>query len=125
MRCASIHLPSWTKIGIETIGKNKGTLEALCKADMIVMLHIPLFTKWLKMVRDAGARVLLVIDAPRCWNRLMSTPDLKAATIHAGERLKNAREMRVLSDAGTDLRVSLGEYPVMIQYGFSEIARPL
>ena len=29
------------------------------------MLHIPLFTKWLKVVRDAGARVLLVIDAPQ------------------------------------------------------------
>ncbi len=112
--------PSWTKIGIETIGKNKGTLEALSKADMIVMLHIPLFTKWLKVVRDAGARVLLVIDAPQMLSDLMSTPDLKAATVHAGNRLGAAKEMRVLSDAGTDLRVSLGEYPVMIQYGFAE-----
>jgi len=112
--------PSWTKIGIETIGKNKGTLEALCKADLIVMFHIPLFTKWLKVVRDAGARVLLVIDAPQMLSDLMSTPDLKAATVHAGNRLGSAKEMRVISDAGTDLRVSLGEYPVMVQYGFSE-----
>ena len=76
--------PSWTKIGIETIGQNKGTLEALCKADLIVMLHIPLFTKWLKVVRDAGARVLLVIDAPQMLSDLMSPPDLKAATVYAG-----------------------------------------
>ena len=113
--------PSWTKIGIETIGKNKGTLEALCKADLIVMFHIPLFTKWLKVVRDAGARVLLVIDAPQMLADLMSTPDLKAATIHAGNRLGAAKEMRVVSDAGTDMTVSLGEYPVMVQYGFSEL----
>ncbi len=113
-------LPSWTKVGVETIGKSKGTVEALCKADMIVILHIPLFTKWLKTVRDAGARVLMVIDAPEMLATLMSPPDLKSATIHAGRRLGNAKEMRVFNDAGTDLRVSLGEYPVMIQYGFSE-----
>jgi 2,5-dihydroxypyridine 5,6-dioxygenase len=87
---------------------------------MIVILHIPLFTKWLKTVRDAGARVLMVIDAPEMLETLMSPPDLKSATIHAGERLGKAKEMHVFSDAGTDLRVSLGEYPVMIQYGFSE-----
>ena len=112
--------PSWIKVGVETIGHSKGTLEALCKADMIVILHIPLFTKWLKTVRDAGARVLMVIDSPEMLETLMSPPDLKPATIYAGERLRKAKEMRVLSDAGTDLRVALGAYPVMIQYGFSE-----
>jgi 2,5-dihydroxypyridine 5,6-dioxygenase len=113
-------MPSWTKMGVETIGQNKGTLEALCKADMLIMLHIPLFTKWLKVVRDAGARVLLVIDAPQMLQPLLSQPGLKEATVHAGNRLGSAKEMRVLSDAGTDLRVSLGEYPVMVQYGFAE-----
>lgn len=113
-------MPSWTKMGVETIGQNKGTLEALCKADMIVMLHIPLFTKWLKIVRDAGARVLLVIDAPHMLDKLMSPPDLKPATVHAGNRLGSAKEMRVISDAGTDFHVKLGEFPVMVQYGFAE-----
>jgi 2,5-dihydroxypyridine 5,6-dioxygenase len=112
--------PSWTKVGVETIGHSKGTLDALRKADMIVILHIPLFTKWLKAVRDGGTRVLMVIDAPEMLESLMSPPDLKPATVYAGDRLRNAKEMRVLSEAGTDLRVSLGEYPVMIQYGFSE-----
>jgi hypothetical protein len=92
--------PSWTRMGVETIGHNKGTLEALCKADMIVMFHIPLFTKWLKVVRDAGARVLLVIDAPQMLDKLLSPPDLKPATVHAGNRLGSAKEMRVISDAG-------------------------
>ena len=113
-------LPSWTKVGVETIGRTKGSLEALSKADLIVILHIPLFTKWLKTVRDGGTRVLMVIDAPEMLESLISPPDLKPATIHAGERLKQAKEMRVLSDAGTVFSVALGEYPVMIQYGFSE-----
>ena len=40
--------------------------------------------------------------------------------MHAGERLKRAKTMRVTRSGGTDLTVSLGEYPTMIQYGFAE-----
>ena len=47
-------MPSWTKVGVETIGRCKGTLEAIKSADMLVCLHIPLFTRWLKEARDAG-----------------------------------------------------------------------
>ena len=50
-------MPSWTKVGVETIGRCKGTLEAIKAADMLVCLHIPLFTRWLKDARDAGTRV--------------------------------------------------------------------
>ena len=57
-------MPSWTKVGVETVGRCKGTLEAIKSADMLVCLHIPLFTRWLKEARDAGTRVLMVIDAP-------------------------------------------------------------
>ena len=113
-------IPSWTKVGIETVGACKGTIEALAAADLLVCLHIPLFTKWMKTVRDKGTRVLMIIDAPDDLEQLMSPPDLKEATIHAGKRLEAAKTMRVVSKAGTDLTVELGEYPVMIQYGFAE-----
>ena len=49
-------MPSWTKVGVETVGRCKGTLEAIKAADMLVCLHIPLFTRWLKEARDAGTR---------------------------------------------------------------------
>jgi 2,5-dihydroxypyridine 5,6-dioxygenase len=113
-------VPSWTKVGVETIGACKGTLEALAAADMLVCLHIPLFTKWMKKVRDAGTRVLMVIDAPDDLEQLISPPGLKEAVVHAGKRLEQTRTMRGGSDAGTDLTVKCGEYPTMIQYGFSE-----
>lgn len=113
-------VPTWTKVGVETVGKCKGTLDALKSADMLVCLHVPLFTKWLKDVRDAGTRVLMIIDAPDDLHDLMSPPGLKEATVYSGKRLERAKKMRVTSDAGTDLTVQLGEYPTMIQYGFSE-----
>src|SRR3954465_11518047 len=49
-------MPSWTKVGVETVGRCKGTLEAIKSADMLVCLHIPLFTRWLKEAPDPGAR---------------------------------------------------------------------
>jgi 2,5-dihydroxypyridine 5,6-dioxygenase len=112
--------PSWTKVGVATVGKCKGTLDAVKQADLLVCLHVPLFTKWLKEVRDAGTRVLMIIDAPDELAELMSPPGLKEAVIHAGQRLEKAKRMRVTNEAGTDLTVQLGEYPTMIQYGFAE-----
>src|SRR5207248_7055611 len=88
-------MPSWTKVGVETVGRCKGTLDAVKAADMLVCLHIPLFTRWLKEARDAGTRVLMVIDAPVELEELMSPPGLKEAALHAGERLKRAKAMHV------------------------------
>ena len=87
-------MPSWTKVGVETVGRCKGTLEAIKSADMLVCLHIPLFTRWLKEARDAGTRVLMVIDGPDELEELLAPPGLKEAVIHADQRLKRAKTMR-------------------------------
>jgi 2,5-dihydroxypyridine 5,6-dioxygenase len=118
MRVNSI--PSWTKVGVPTIGKCKGTLEAVKAADLLVIFHVPLFTKWLKEVMDCGTRVLMIIDAPDDLEQLMSPPGLKEALKRAEERYRTTREVRVISDAGTDLTYSCGEYPVMTQWGYAD-----
>ena len=41
-------IPGWTKVGVPTIGKCKGTLDALLQCDMILIFHVPLFAKWLQ-----------------------------------------------------------------------------
>ena len=113
-------VPGWTKVGVPTIGACKGTLEALKACDMLVCLHVPLFTKWLKDVRDTGTRVLMVIDHPDDLEETMAPPGLKDAVVHAGKRLEEAKTMRMFNDAGMDFTVELGEYPTMIQYGFAD-----
>src|SRR6201996_9546354 len=113
-------MPSWTKVGVETVGRCKGTLDAIKAADMLVCLHIPLFTRWLKEARDAGTRVLMVIDGPDELEELMAPPGLKEAVGYADQRLKRAKTMRITRPGGTDLTVQLGEYPTMSQYGFAE-----
>src|SRR3954469_18123547 len=113
-------MPSWTKVGVETVGRCKGTLDAIKAADMLVCLHIPLFTRWLKEARDAGTRVLMVIDGPDELEELMAPPGLKEAVLYADQRLKRAKTMRITRPGGTDLTVDLGENPTMSQYGYSE-----
>src|ERR1700730_12258753 len=115
-------MPSWTKVGVETVGRCKGTLDAIKAADMLVCLHIPLFTRWLKEARDAGTRVLMVIDGPDELEELMAPPGLKEAVVYADQPLKRAKSMRIIGHGGTDLTVQLGEYPSMSQYGYSETA---
>ena len=113
-------IPSWTKVGVPTIGKCKGTLEAMKAADIVVIFHVPLFTKWLKEVMDTGTRVLMIIDAPDDLEQLMAPPGLKDALKYAEERYRKTREVRVMSEAGTDFTYSCGEYPVMVQWGYAD-----
>lgn len=113
-------MPSWTKVGVPTVGKCKGTLEAAKSADLIVIFHVPLFSKWLKEARDAGTRVLMIIDAPDELEQLMAPEGLKEAVLHSHARLEKTREVRVLSDAGTDLTYRCGDFPVMSQYGYAD-----
>src|SRR5262247_1684362 len=89
-------LPSWTKVGVPTVGRAKGTLEAVRAADLVVIFHVPLFTAWLKEVLDGGTRVLMIIDAPDDLEQLMAPPGLKAAVLYAHQRLSRTREARVL-----------------------------
>src|SRR4029078_13541598 len=88
-------MPYWNKGGVETVSRCKGTLDAIKAADMLVCLHIPLFTRWLKEARDAGTRVLMVIDGPDEVEELMAPPGLKQAVTYAGARLERARTMRI------------------------------
>ncbi|HEX2115197.1 MAG TPA: hypothetical protein VHM01_12395 [Alphaproteobacteria bacterium] len=113
-------IPSWTKVGVPTVGKCKGTLEAVAAADLVVIFHVPLFTKWLKQVMNGGTRVLMIIDAPDDLEQLMSPPGLKEACKYAESIYQKTRQVSVLSDAGTDLTYSCGEYPVMTQWGYAD-----
>lgn len=113
-------LPSWTKVGVPTIGQCKGTLDAVRAADLVVIFHVPLFTKWLKQVLDGGTRVLMVIDGPDELEQLMAPPGLKEACKYAEVLYRNTRTVKITSQAGTDLTYACGEYPVMTQWGYAD-----
>jgi len=113
-------IPGWTRVGVPTIGRCKGTLEAVSAADMVLIFHVPLFSKWLREVMGKGVRVQMIIDAPDDLEQLQSPPGLKEAVLHAHALYEKTREVRVTSRAGTDLTYRCGEYPVMSQYGIAD-----
>ena len=77
-------IPGWTKVGVPTIGKCKGTLEALKAADMVLIFHVPLFSQVAASeVQGKGVRVQMIIDAPDDLEQLQSPPGLKEAVLHA------------------------------------------
>ncbi|MEE2745627.1 MAG: hypothetical protein VX617_01975 [Pseudomonadota bacterium] len=117
--CVNI-TPGWTKVGVPTIGKCKGTLEALMASDMVLIFHVPLFASWLREVMDKGIRVQMVIDGPDDLEQLQSPPGLKEAVLYAHQLYEKTKAVHVTSKAGTDLHFQMGEYPVMSQYGMAD-----
>jgi 2,5-dihydroxypyridine 5,6-dioxygenase len=113
-------IPGWTTVGVPTIGRCKGTLEAVSMADMILIFHVPLFSRWLREVMGKGVKVQMIIDTPDDLHQLQSPPGLKEAVLHAHDLYAKTREIRVTSRAGTDLTYRRGEYPVMSQYGMAD-----
>ena len=112
--------PDWLRIGVDIVGEAKGMKDALVQGDLIVAFHPPNFSNWQKQVRAAGGRVLSIADSPDVLARLISPPGLKPAVLHAAERWCNAKEIQLLSDAGTNLRWRRGEFKVKAQYGFAD-----
>ena len=113
-------IPGWTRVGVPTIGKCKGTLDALCAADIIVIFHVPLFAAWLPVAMGKGVRVLMIIDAPDDLEQLMSPPGLKEALKYAEGVYRKTSRVHVSSAAGTDFTYECGEYPVMTQWGYAD-----
>ena len=118
---ASTRCPGWTRVGVPTIGQCKGTLEAVCAADMVVIFHVPLFSRWLKTVIDGGTRVLMIIDAPDALAQLMSPPGpqggLQVRRVDLPADQEGAGHQRRAAPTSPG---SCGEYPVMTQWGYAD-----
>jgi 2,5-dihydroxypyridine 5,6-dioxygenase len=108
------------RVGHEPVGEAKGVREALKCADLVCAFFPPNFSNWQHEVRAAGTRVLSIGDAPDELARLISPPGLKEAVLHAAARWGTAKKIQLLSDAGTDLTWTRGEFAVKSQYGFAE-----
>lgn len=99
---------------------NRAAIEAMKHADLVIdLMGVDRGTEQQEIL-DAGTRVLLVKEPPEILARIMPSRDDKRRTLAAASRLGTAKAMRVTSEAGTDLRVALGDYSVLIEYGFAE-----
>ena len=99
---------------------NAPAVEALKAADIVIDFVGLLWSAEQKQIQEAGTRILMSRESPDVIRRMFPTEALRKR-VEAGEKmLKAAREMRITSPAGTDIRYKLGQYPVITQYGFTD-----
>lgn len=92
------------------IAGNRGAIAALAAADLVLdctvegLLHAP----ELPEILAGGARVLMISNEhPENFERYVWDPDLPRRVALAADWVRAAREMRVTSEAGTELGVRL------------------
>lgn len=109
----------WT-IGATPIDDNRAVLEALKAADMVVDLITLLMSKEQAEILRSGTRVLLCIEPVDNLSRMFPSRELRARVEAGGAMLGAAQVLRVTSPHGTDVSYRLGDYPIHLQYGYTD-----
>jgi 2,5-dihydroxypyridine 5,6-dioxygenase len=99
---------------------NAAALDTLKVADIVIDFVGLLWSAEQKQIQEAGTRILMSRESPEVIRRMFPTEQLRGR-VEAGEKmLKAARELRITSAAGTDIRYKLGQYPIITQYGYTD-----
>src|SRR5947209_14137581 len=105
-------------LGTTPLTGNRPAIAALKASDLVLDLMTLLFSPEQHEILASGTRILLAVEPPEVLLRMVPNMD-DYRRVQAGAALLRGRtQMRVTSAAGTDLRCSLGEYPVTTEYGF-------
>jgi 2,5-dihydroxypyridine 5,6-dioxygenase len=105
-------------LGTTPLTDNDAAIAALKKSDIVLDLMTLLFSPEQAEILEGGTKILLAVEPPEVLVRLLPSLEDKTRVGQAAAMLAAAKEMRVTSKAGTDLRLPLGEFPVIQEYGF-------
>lgn len=106
--------------GATNLSGNKAAVAAMKSADLVIdMMGMDRGTEQQEIL-DARTRILLVKEPPEVFMRLLPTEDDKRRVLQAAAKLGAARTMKVTSHEGTDLTVRLGDFRMLVQYGFAD-----
>lgn len=106
--------------GITPLTDNRVAVECLKKADLVIDLVLLLFSKEQLELQKEGVRILMVVEPFDVIKRMFPKESDKQRVLYATNMLKNAKELRFTNKAGTDVRYKLGQYPILIEYGFAD-----
>ena len=105
-------------LGTTPLTGNPAAIAMLKASDLVLDLMTLLFSPEQHDILGSGTKILLAVEPPEVLVRLVPTAaDRARVTAHAA-KIAAAKEMHVVSAAGTDLRCRLGEFPVISEYGF-------
>jgi 2,5-dihydroxypyridine 5,6-dioxygenase len=108
------------EFGKNPLSENPKAMEILKSSDMVVDLLVASFSHEGDAIREAGARMLLVVEDFDTLKRLFPTPQHRARTEASFERLASAKSFRFTNTIGTDVTYTFGHrYKPLIQYGYT------
>lgn len=110
----------WT-VGATPLAGNRPALEACKAADIVIDLVFLLFSKEQLEIQAAGTRMLLCIEPADNLARLFPTKDQRRRVEISEELITNARSLRFTNNAGSDVVYQLGVYPVLTEYGYTDV----
>ncbi len=105
-------------LGTTALSGNRAAIAALKESDLVIDLMLLLFSPEQLDILKGGTKILLVVEPPEILMRMLPTEEDRTRVKAAAARLEKAKHMHVTSDAGTDLHLPLGQYPVICEYGF-------
>jgi 2,5-dihydroxypyridine 5,6-dioxygenase len=105
-------------LGATPLTGNRAAIAALKESDLVLDLMTLLFSPEQHDILKSGTKILLAVEPPEILVRLVPTEADRQRVKAAAEKISRAREMHIVSDAGTDLRCALGEFPAISEYGF-------
>lgn len=109
--------------GRSGLGQNPVAMDALKKADLVIDLVGLLFSHEQNAITEAGARMLLVVEPLDVLKQMFPTQDQRRRVEFGAKLITESRELRFTSEAGTDIRYQLSDYPVLTEYGYTDIAK--
>lgn len=124
---------SGTGYGLQALNDNELAVELLARADLVIdvtlegFIHSPVLGRILgseqfALTQGSGssARVLYICEPPEVLARNLPKQEDKAASVAGAQMLSEAKEMVVVSGAGTDLHIDLKDAAVGYQCGFAD-----
>jgi len=105
-------------LGTTPLSGNPAAIAALKASDLVLDLMTLLFSPEQHDILQTGTKILLAVEPPEVLMRMVPTQADKERVTAASARIAAAKEMQVKSEAGTDLRCPLGEFPAISEYGF-------
>ncbi|AJC16707.1 2,5-dihydroxypyridine 5,6-dioxygenase [Pandoraea sputorum] len=105
-------------LGTTPLTGNRAAIAALKESDLVLDLMTLLFSPEQLDILKSGTKILLAVEPPEVLTRLVPTLEDRERVLAAQARIGKAREMHVVSTAGTDFHCPLGEFHPIAEYGF-------
>jgi 2,5-dihydroxypyridine 5,6-dioxygenase len=105
-------------LGTTPLTGNRAAIAALKESDLVLDLMTLLFSPEQLEILKTGTKILLAVEPPEVLTRLVPTHADRERVLAAQARIARAKEMHIVSAAGTDFRCPLGEFEPIAEYGY-------